>query len=84
LKENSEARRALVEMRRSNTVNIDSPGLGPFEPDQITEQRAFATTRSAEDREDCSAPDLKRDVLHKHQVPPTNAQIVNGDVRPWE
>ena len=72
-----------MKIRISNAVNIDPPSLGPLEADQVSQQRALTASRSAEDSENGSALDLKRDVLHEHARSPAYPQIVDGDVGPW-
>ena len=82
LKEHAERRHALVEMRLADAVDLDSTGLGPLEADQISQQRALAAARPAENRQRRAALDLEADVLHQHSRSPADSQIVDDDVRP--
>lgn len=82
LKKHTEARHALVKVRLADAVDVDAPGLGPLESDQIPQQRALAAPRSAEDCKNRSALDLEGGVLQEYLRPPTYPQIVDGDVWP--
>src|SRR5580704_4049162 len=82
LKKHSEARHALVKVRFADAVDVDAPGLGPPESNQISQQRALAAARSTEDCKNHSALDLEGDVLQECLRPPTYPQIVDGDVWP--
>jgi hypothetical protein len=83
LKEYAEGRNALVAVRLPYAIDVDSPGQGLFKANQVSQQGALAAPGSAEDREYRSALDLERDMLREHLWSPTDAQIVDGDVRPW-
>jgi hypothetical protein len=72
---------AIVEVRLSNSFDLNSPRLGPLKSDQVSHQRTLSASRSAEYAKDSPPFDLKGNVLHENLSPPTNAQIVDGDVR---
>src|SRR6185369_946505 len=84
LKEHAEGWNALVSVRLSHAVDVDSPRPRLFKANQISKQRAFAAPRSAKNREDRSALDLESDMLHEYSCSPTDAQVVDGDVRPLQ
>ena len=82
LEEHAEGRHALVQMRLANAVDVDPAGLRPLEADQVSQQRALAASRSAQNRQRRAALDLEAHVLHEHPRSPPDSQIVDDDVRP--
>jgi len=81
LEEYPEGWNALVAVWLAHAVDFDYPGFRLFKANQISQQRALAAARSAEDREDRSSVDLERDALYDHSGSPSDAQVLDADVR---